>query len=86
MPRLNLVDRGLRVAQARGMNRGVKGGSRPWFWVFVGAWGARRLRRMIGGEPAVVYRADLEPGESLEIGHLTETYGGGRVRRGWRRR
>ena len=86
MPSVGLVERGLRMAQARGMRRGVRGGSRPWFWIFVGAWGVRRLRRLIGGEPVVVYRGEVEPGRSVEIGHLAETYGGGQQRRGWRRR
>jgi hypothetical protein len=75
------LDRALRLLQSRGMSRGVLGASRGWFWVFVAAWGARRLRRAIGSEPTVVYRADLEPGHTLEIGHLPETYGGKRVRR-----
>jgi hypothetical protein len=75
------IDRGLRLVQARGMRRGVSGGSRVWFWMFVAAWTSRRLRRAIGSEPAVVYRGELDPGETIEIGHLPETYGGKRVRR-----
>ncbi len=75
------IDRGLRLLQSRGMRRGVRGGSRVWFWVFVAAWASRRLRRAIGSEPVVVYRGEVEPGQTIEIGHLTETYGGKRVRR-----
>ena len=82
--RASFVDRGLRLAQTSGMSRGVMGGSGPWFWVFLAAWGARRLRRVIGSEPVVVYRAEIKPGHTVEIGHLTETYGGKRVRRRWR--
>lgn len=63
------------------MSRGVMGGSGPWFWVFLTAWCARRLRRAIGSEPVVVYRGEVEPGQTIEIGHLAETYGGKRVRR-----
>ena len=67
--------------QSSGMRRGVMGGSRPWFWMFVAAWGARRLRRAIGSEPVLVYRGEVKPGNTLEIDHLVETYGGKRVRR-----
>jgi hypothetical protein len=74
------VDRGLRLVQSRSRRRGV-GGSRGWFWVFVAVWGIRRVRRLIGSEPAVVYRAEVEPGHAIEIRHLTETYAGKRVRR-----
>jgi hypothetical protein len=79
--RRGVVDRGLRLVQTRGMSRGVFGGSGTWFWVFLAAWGARRLRRAIGSEPVVVYRGEVEPGHTLEIGHLAETYGGKRIRR-----
>jgi hypothetical protein len=75
------IDRGLRLAQSRGMRRGVRGGSRVWFWVFVAAWTSRRLRRAIGSEPAIVYRGKIEPGQKIEIDHTTETYGGKSVRR-----
>jgi hypothetical protein len=48
--------------------------------VFVAAWISRRLRRAIGSEPAVVYRGEVKPGQTVEIVHLAETYGGKRVR------
>ena len=75
------IDRGLRLVQSRGMRRGVRGGSRFWFWMYVAAWASRRLRRAIGSEPAVVYRGEIKPGETIEISHLTETYGGNSARR-----
>jgi hypothetical protein len=49
--------------------------------VFVAVWGIRRVRRLIGSEPAVVYRGEVEPGHAIEISHLTETYAGKRIRR-----
>jgi hypothetical protein len=79
--RTSFMDRGLRLAQTRGMSRGVMGGSGPWFWVFLAAWGVRRIRRAIGSEPVVVYRGEVKLGHTVEIGHLAETYGGKRVRR-----
>jgi hypothetical protein len=75
------IDRGLRLVQAHSSRRGVRGGSRGWFWVYVVVWATRRIRRAIGSEPAVVYRGRLELGDTIEIRHLTETYGGKRVRR-----
>ena len=76
----NRLDNGLRYLQRRGVNKGVKGSSRSWFWVAVAAWGVRRLRRAIGSEYELVYRGEVKPGETLQIGHLTETYQGKRVR------
>jgi hypothetical protein len=75
------IDGGLHYLQSRGMRQGVRGGSRAWFWVFVVVWVTRRVRHAIGSEPAVVYRGQLEPGETIEISHLTETYEGKSVRR-----
>ena len=75
------LDGGLRYLQSRGMRRGVRGGSRAWFWVFVAVWVTRRVRHAIGSEPAVVYRGEIKPGDTIQIAHLTETYEGKRVRR-----
>jgi hypothetical protein len=75
------IDRGLRLVQSHGSRRGIRGGSRGWFWVFVVVWVSRRVRHAIGSEPAVVYRGELQPGDTIEISHQTETYGGNSVRR-----
>jgi hypothetical protein len=75
------IDRGLRLVQAHGSRRGVRGGSRGWVWVYVVVWVIRRIRRAIGSEPAVVYRGEIKPGDTIQIAHLTETYEGKRVRR-----
>ncbi len=75
------VDRALKVVQAHGSRRGVRERSPGWFRVYVAVWGIRRLRRLLGSEPVVVYRAEIEPGHAIEISHLTETYAGKRVRR-----
>jgi hypothetical protein len=75
------IDGGLRYLQSAGRRRGVSGGSRGWFWVFVVVWVTRRVRRASGSEPAVVYRGELQPGDTIEISHLTETYGGNSARR-----
>ncbi len=74
------VERGLHFLQRRGVQRGVFGPSRPWFWVAVGAWLLRRARRAIGSEYELVYRGELRPGEAMRISHLTETRDGRQVR------
>ena len=75
------IDGGLRYLQETGRRRGISGGSRGWFWVFVAVWVTRRVRHAVGSEPAVVYRGELQPGDTIEISHLTETYGAKSVRR-----
>jgi hypothetical protein len=74
------VERGLHMLQRRGVSKGVLGGSRGWFWVAVVTWGLRRLRRAIGSEPELVYRGELEPGQTFKIEHLPETYDGKKVK------
>jgi hypothetical protein len=74
------LDSGLRFFQRRGLNKGVLGTSRPWLWIFVASWGLRRFRRAIGSEYELVYRGELKPGETLNIGHLVEQYDGKKVR------
>jgi hypothetical protein len=69
------LDGVLRYMQTRGVQRGVRGSSRAWFWIAVGAWVLRRVRRFVGSEPEVVFRGELKPGQSLRIDHLREVYG-----------
>jgi hypothetical protein len=78
--RRNRLDKGLAFLQRRGVNKGVLGSSRGWFWVAVATWGLRRLRRAVGSEYELVYRGELKPGEAIRIDHVPETYEGRRVR------
>jgi hypothetical protein len=50
-----------------GLRRGVLEGSRGWLYVGLAAGGLRLLRRAVAPEPTTVYRAELKPGEGLEI-------------------
>jgi hypothetical protein len=61
--------------QSRGVQRGVFGNSRAWFWVAVSAWVLRRIRKVVGSEPELVYRGEIKPGQAIQIDHLTEVYG-----------
>jgi hypothetical protein len=78
--RRNRLDKGLAFLQRRGVNKGVLGSSRGWFWVAVATWGLRRVRRAVGSEYELVYRGELKPGEAIRIDHVPETYEGRRVR------
>jgi hypothetical protein len=48
------------------LRRSVRGGSRTWFYVFVGAQGLRLLQRVVSPRPEV-FRLELRPGEAVEI-------------------
>lgn len=61
--------------QTRGVQRGVFGTSRAWFWIAIAAWVVRRLRRVVGSEPELVFRGEIKPGQAIQIDHLTEAYG-----------
>jgi hypothetical protein len=74
------IERQLRRLQRLGSRRGVFGGSRFWFWIFVFAWGSRLLRRAVGSEALLVFRDEIRPGETLRISHRAETYEGRKVR------
>ena len=50
--------------------RGVRGGSRTWLYVYVGAQGVRLLQRVASPRPDV-FRLKLRPGETLEIREVT---------------
>ena len=74
------LDRGLHFLQRRGLNPGVLGSSRGWFWIFVVSFGLRRVRKAIGSEYELVWQGEVKPGEVVQIGHLSETYAGKSVR------
>jgi len=57
----------------RAWKRGVLDGHRGWLIAGAVALVVRWLRR--GGQPEVVYREELAPGESLVIAHLPEGTG-----------
>lgn len=78
--KLSRVDKTLQLLQRTGVRKGVVGGSNRWVWVAVATWGLRRLRRAVGSEPELVYRGELRPGQTFEIEHLAETYGGKKLK------
>ena len=74
------TDKGLALLQRTGVRKGVVGGNSRWVWVALATWGLRRLRRTIGSEPELVYRGELRPGQTFEIQHMPETYGGKKLK------
>jgi hypothetical protein len=47
--------------------RGVREGSRPWLVAGISAGALELVRRALAAEPELVYQAELQPGERLEI-------------------
>lgn len=56
------------------VQRGALGGSRPWRTVFAAMAAVKIMKRISGNVPETVFSAELGPGESLIINHLSETY------------
>lgn len=50
-----------------GLRRGLLGGSRVWTVVAVSVAGVRLLKKLAGGQPEVVFRRALRPGEALVV-------------------
>ena len=57
----------LRRLQSTGLRRGFNEGSRVWMEVGVCATLLRLASRVLENPPELVYRTELEPGETLEI-------------------
>lgn len=56
-----------RAAIARVMSGGA---TRSWVMLGTAAWLLRTAKRLLAPEPETVYRADLKPGETIQIDHL----------------
>lgn len=57
----------LRKAERMGLNRGLLGGSKGWFYVGTGLWTLRTVRRMAQRKTEVVLSEELQPGERVVI-------------------
>jgi len=56
----------VRIART-GLRRGLRTGSRPWLVAGITAGALEVVRRALSEPPEVVYQAELQPGERLEI-------------------
>jgi hypothetical protein len=61
-----MADLLLRVART-GLRRGIRSGSRRWLYTGIVAGLLAVARRATAEPPRTVYRAELEPGERLQI-------------------
>jgi hypothetical protein len=60
----------VRIART-GLRRGLRDGSRPWLVAGITAGALEVVRRAVAKKPEVVYQAELEPGERLEVRTIT---------------
>jgi hypothetical protein len=65
----------LNYLRTRAFARGVLGDSRPFLAIWILLAGFRLIKRLAGSEPKVVFREELQPGESLVISHTAATHG-----------
>jgi hypothetical protein len=56
----------VRIART-GLRRGLRDGSRPWLVAGITAGALEVVRRALAEKPEIVYQAELEPGERLEV-------------------
>jgi hypothetical protein len=62
----------IKALQRLGVTRGVVGSSRFWLWIAVVTTALRVLRRVGGRTEKVIFRRELDPGETLVISHERE--------------
>lgn len=56
-----------RTAERLGINRGLFGGSKPWFYVGTGLWTLRTVRRLAARKSEILLSEELKPGQRLVI-------------------
>lgn len=59
----------LRLLLRKGLWNGLVGGNRLWMVLGGAAATVRLIKRLGGGEPKVVFREELQPGQTLVISH-----------------
>lgn len=59
----------LRLLLRKGLWNGLVGGNRMWMVLGGAAATVRLIKRLGGGEPKVVFREELQPGQTLVISH-----------------
>ena len=57
----------LRTAERLGINRGLFGGNKAWFYVGTGLWTLRTVRRLASRKSEILLSEELRPGQRLVI-------------------
>lgn len=57
----------VRLVERTGINRGLFGGSKGWFYVGTGLWTLRKVRSLGQRQPEILLREELKPGQRLII-------------------
>lgn len=80
-----------RAAERLGINRGVFGGNKGWFYLGSGLWTLRTMRRLAERKQETLISEELKPGQRLviangratidEVGGAVDDPGGGSKRR-----
>ena len=68
------------ILRRHGFQRGVLGGSRPWFIVACVLWAGRKTRKALARTPEVAACEVLRPGDSIRITALLPERKGRRYR------
>ena len=63
----------LRTVERLGVNRGVFGGNRGWFYVGTGLWTLRKVRGLAQRQPEILLRETLRPGDRMTIANGVAT-------------
>jgi hypothetical protein len=73
------------MLRSRGLKEGFVGGSRLWMALGLAGWLVKAFQWAAKREPEVVYRAELEPGETLVLAREGRQTAKERVKRRSRR-
>lgn len=66
--KLGVTRRGpVRLLERTGINRGLFGGSKGWFYVGTTLWTLRKVRSLGQRKPEILLREELKPGQRLIV-------------------
>lgn len=66
----------LRFLERTGVNRGLMGGSKGWFYVGTGLWTLRTVRRLATRKTEILLSEELRPGQRIVIANGRATIDG----------
>lgn len=63
----------LRNLERLGINRGLMGGSRGWFYLGTGLWTVRKVRTLARRQPEILLREVIRPGDRITVANGVAT-------------